>query len=268
MRRLLAIYTIILAMLLYAPILVMAIQSFNKSPYIGSWEGFTLTWYKVLASDEEAVQALLNSLYVAAASSGLSVGMALLAGMAVRRRRSLTLVDLLTYPPLVLPEIVEAVSLLLFLAALGAPFGALTVIIGHTAFNVAYAYIVVAPSLKEATRYEEAARTLGASPLRVAATITLRLAAPGLVSAAMLTLLLSFTDFIKTLFTTGPGFETLPLLLWNRARRPGLRLESSHSALAALATVMTLATLLVAAAYTMVAIRRGASLERGDTIQR
>ena len=264
MRRLLAAYTAILAALLYAPMAVMALQSFNESPYLGSWGGFTLEWYRVLARDGEALQALANSLYVAAASSALSVSMAVLAGLAVRRRRGLSLIDVLTYPPLVLPEIVEAVSLLLFLAALGAPFGPLTVIIGHTAFNVAYAYIVIAPSLKEATRYEEAARTLGATPLRVAASITLRLAAPGLASAAMLTALLSFTDFIKTLFTTGPGFETLPLLLWNRARRPGLRLESSHSALAALATAMTVATLLVAAAYTLVALRRGAALERGE----
>lgn len=262
MRRLLEAYTAALLLALYAPMAVMVLQSFNKNPYLGSWGGFTLDWYRVLASDGEALQALANSLYVALASSALSVSMALLAGMAVRRRGGLTPLDVLTYPPLVLPEIVEAVSLLIFLAALGVPFGPFTVIIGHTAFNVAYAYIVVAPSLKEATRYEEAARTLGAGPLRVAASITLRLAAPGLASAAMLTMLLSFTDFIKTLFTTGPGFETLALLLWNRARRPGLRLESSHSALAALATAMILATLLVAAAYTLVALKRGGSIER------
>jgi len=261
-RRLLAAYTALLAALIYAPMAVMALQSFNESPYLGSWEGFTLEWYTLLLRDGEVHRALANSVAVAAASSGLSVAMALLAGAAVRRKPGVTPIDFLVYPPLVLPEIVEAVSLLMFLAALGAPFGPLTVVIGHTAFNVAYAYIVIAPALKDASRFEDAARTLGATPLRAAATVTLKLAAPGLASAAMLTALLSFTDFIKTLFTTGPGFETLPLLLWNRARRPGLRPESSHSALAALATAMIAATLLVAAAYTLVALRGRGALER------
>lgn len=256
MPRMLAAYTVLLAALIYLPMAVVAVQSFNEHPYLGGWGGFTLKWYKLALNDSEALEAFANSLMVAAASAAGSVALAAMAGYAYRRRGGLSIVDYATYPPIVLPEIVEAVALLVFLAALGAPFGPVTVIIGHTAFNVAYAYIVIAPALREASKYEDVARTLGATPFSSTIMVTLRLAAPGLVSALALTALLSFTDFIKTLFTTGPGFETLPLLLWNRARRPGLREETTHSALSALATIMIVSTLIVAAAYTL-AVYRG-----------
>lgn len=256
MPRVLAIYTALLAVVIYLPMAVVAVQSFNEHPYLGGWGGFTFRWYMLAFRDSEALEAFANSIMVASASAVGSVVLAAIAGYAYRRRTSPSIVDYATYPPLVLPEIVEAVALLVFLAALGAPFGPVTVIIGHTAFNVAYAYIVLAPALGEASKYEDAVRTLGATPLRAMLMVTLRLAAPGLISALALTALLSFTDFIKTLFTTGPGFETLPLLLWNRARRPGLRDETTHSALSALATIMIVSTLLVATAYTL-AVYRG-----------
>jgi spermidine/putrescine transport system permease protein len=249
--RVLRLYTYALIAAAYVPLAVVALQSFNESPYIGSWGGFTLKWYQLLPGDERALEALWNSVRVAAASAAVSTLLGVAAALGYRSRRGLSPADYLVYPPLVLPEIVEAVALLMFLTALKAPLGPLTVFIGHTAFNVAYAYIIAAPSLKGYSRVEEAARTLGATPAQALLRVTLPLAAPGIASAAMLTFLLSFTDFIKTLFTTGPGFETLPLLIWNRARRPGLSEYSSYSYLSAIAVILIASSLLVAVLYTL-----------------
>ena len=244
-RRILRAYTVILVVLLYVPIVVVAVYSFNDSRYIGPWRGFTLEWYRLLATDERAWRAVANSIMVAVASALLSIGIAAPAALAARGRPR-RVSDALVYPPVVVPEISEAVSLLLFLVALGFPLGPVSVVIGHTAFNIAYAYLTLAPAAGRAERLAEAARTLGASPFQAFARITLPVAMPGIVAALALTFMMSFTDFIKTLFTTGPGFETLPLLVWNRARRPGLSPYTSQPALAALATVLIASSLLVA----------------------
>ncbi len=257
-KTLLRVYTFTVLALVYAPIAALAVQSFSESPLIGVWEGFTLKWYSMIPGDERALRALYNSLSVAALSALSSIVIALLALAGYRRVRRVTLVDLAVYPPLILPDIVEAVALLMFLVYLGFPLGFYSVLVGHTAFNVAYAYIILAPALRGGTKLEEAARTLGASPLQVFIRVTLPLAAPGLISAFTLTFLLSFTDFIKTLFTTGPGFETLPLMIWNRARRPGLGEYSSYSYLAALSTLLVASSISIAAVYTLYALRRGA----------
>ena len=258
-RLLLRAYTYIVLAIVYTPLLLLALQSVSESPLIGTIEGFTVKWYLQIPGDLRAREAFFNSLVVAITSAGISVSLALMAAIAYRRARTVTLVDLLIYPPLILPDIVEAVALLIMLTALKAPLGFYSVLIGHTAFNVAYAYIIVAPSLKGGLGVEEAARTLGARPVQVLLRVTLPLAAPGLISALALTFLLSFTDFIKTLFTTGPGFETLPLMVWNRARRPGLGEYSSYSYLAALATIMIASSITIALIYTLYLSRKGKS---------
>ena len=256
MSRLLRAYTLALLAAIYLPVIVVAVYSFNEGKYIGRWEGFTLKWYLIVASDHRTLEAVYNSITVAAASASISTLMAVLAAFSVKDRRPPTAIDVAIYPPLVLPEIAEAIALLLMLSALGFKFGWLTVFIGHTAFNVAYAYVVVASALRGHQRLEEAARVLGASKMKVLTSITLPLSLPGIVVALAFTGLLSFTDFIKTLFTTGPGFETLPLLLWNRARRPGLTPYSTHSALSALATLMIASSLLIALIYTIYLFRQ------------
>ncbi len=249
LRRVLRGYTWLLVAFTYLPIVVVAIFSFNDSRFIGEWRGFTLDWYRLLAEDARAWRALVNSLLVAVASSAASIAIASPAALWARGR-PLRVADALTYPPIVIPEIAEAVSLLVMLVALGFPLGPVSVVVGHTAFNVAYAYLALAPVGEKGRRLAEAARTLGATPLQAFARITLPVALPGIVAAVALTFMMSFTDFTKTLFTTGPGFETLPLLVWNRARRPGLNPYTSHTALAALATVLITASLIVAAVVT------------------
>ncbi|MCE4599839.1 MAG: ABC transporter permease [Desulfurococcales archaeon] len=258
----LRIYTYIIALLLYVPVIVMIAYSFNDSKFIGEWRGFTLKWYKVALGDNAFLETLYNSLTVAVSSAIVSIIIALPAALASRKDRlSLGLVEPLIYPPIVIPEIAEAVALMLFLISLGFPLGWLSVFIGHTAFNVAYAYITLAPSIGASRSLEEAARTLGAGPLTVFTKIILPLSMPGIIAALMLTFMLSFTDFIKTLFTTGPGFQTLPLLIWNRARRPGLTEYSSQNALNALASILIALSLSIALAYTAYMVKR---LGRGN----
>ncbi|MDT7866251.1 MAG: ABC transporter permease [Desulfurococcales archaeon] len=254
-KQLLRVYTYVIALLLYIPIAFMVISSFNSSPYIGVWEGFTTYWYQLLLRDSEAHIALVNSLTIAIVSSTLSVSTALLAALQVRGRR-LTAVDALVYPPIVMPEVAEAVALFLAFTYLGVEKGWLTVMLGHTAFNLAFAYVTLTVSRVRFEELEDAARTLGAGRLQTFKDIILPLAMPGIVAALAITFLLSFTNFIKTLFTTGPGFYTLPILIWNRARRPGISEFASQNALNALATLVTLTALSIAVAYTAYMLRK------------
>ncbi len=248
MARSLKLYTLILIALLYLPLAVTFIYSFNTNKFIGSWTGFTTKWYSVVLKDSLFYKALGNSIGVAISSAILSIIMALPAALSTRRsdRR---LAQLLIYPPVIIPEITEAVALMLMLVYLGFPLGFISVVIGHTAFNIAYAYIVLSPIASSSKRLEIAARTLGASPREAFLRVTIPSILPGIIAAVAITFLMSFTDFVKTLFTSGPGFITLPILIWNRARRPGLTPETSQPALAAITSIIVIVNLAFLAIY-------------------
>ncbi len=248
--RWLRLYTYTVLLLLYIPILVMFLYSFDKSFYASTWEGFTTRWYRLMLRDTRLYAAMANSITVALASAVVSVLLALPASR-LGRSRVKRVIEASAIPPVVMPDIAEAVSLLLLLIALGFTFGWTTVFIGHTAFNIAYAYLTLSPMSGDVRRYEEAARSLGAGRARILARITIPLLMPGIVAAFMLAFIMSFTDFVKTLFTKGPGFETIPILIWNRARRPGLSEFSSQNALNAVASSMVAVTLLTVLLYTM-----------------
>ena len=148
---------------LYVPLAVMAVYSLNDSFYFGEWKGFTIKWYKQLFNDTEVAIALKNSLLVAMASAIISVALAVPAALAGTRHTH-GLASILIYPPVIIPEITEAVALMLMLLLLGFPLGVLSVLIGHTAFNVAYAYIAISPIAGRGKELADTARTLGADP--------------------------------------------------------------------------------------------------------
>jgi spermidine/putrescine transport system permease protein len=252
-------YTYVLLALIYIPIGFMAVMSFNDSPYAGEWRGFTLKWYSLLLDDERAARAFNNSVTIALSSAIVSTLIAFPAAFYTSRggRRGLSALTALTAPPIVIPEITEAVSLLVLFLYIGFPLGWLSVFIAHTAFNVAYAYMTLTIIGGAEGDLIAAARTLGAGRSFIWRKVVIPLSMPGIVAALMLTFMLSFTDFIKTLFTKGPGFETLPVLIWNRARRPGLTEFSSQNALNALTTLMVLVSVSIAAVYMTVVLRRG-----------
>ncbi|MEN3000100.1 MAG: ABC transporter permease [Acidilobaceae archaeon] len=255
MKRALQAYTFLVMILLYAPVVLMIVNSFNENPFMDSFSGPSLRWFELLLRDREARAGYVNSLVVAVASSALSVLLAFAASSAASNRK-VSLMDAIAYPPIVIPEIAEAVALFMFFHIAGAELGWPTVVIGHTAFNVAFAYVTLRATGTRFETLENVARTLGASRFQVFKDIVLPLALPSIVVALAITFLLSFTNFMKTLFTTGPGFYTLPILIWNRARRPGVEELSYPNALNALFTPLVLISLSIAITYTLYVITR------------
>lgn len=211
---------------------------------MGRWEGFTVRWYLELLNDEDVIRAAINSFVVALLSALISTCLGALAAYYSARMGSSSL-DPVFYVPIVIPEIAEAVSLLLLFYWAGVELGFLTVLIGHTAYNVAYAYVALKPQFElTPRRLEEAAMVLGAKPIHVLLKLLVPLATPGLLASLLITFTMSFDDFVKTAFTTGPGFKTLPLVIWARAAR-----ARATPSLNALATIMTLLSLLSAYLY-------------------
>lgn len=246
LRALLRVYTLILLVMLYIPLAYVIAQSFNSSRYPGAWEGFTLAWYSKLLSDSEVARAALNGFAVAASSALISTLLGGVAAYYFARRGGSGLLDSFFYAPIVLPEIVESVSLLMLYYYAGVELGFWTVLIGHTAYNIAYAYVALKPQFVVTSgSIEAAALTLGAKPFDVFVRVYFPMAMPGVVSSLLITFVMSFDDFVKTAFTTGPGFKTLPLVIWARAAR-----GRATQDLNALATLLIAVSLLASYIYT------------------
>lgn len=239
-------YTLLLLVLLYIPLAYVVMQSFNSSRYPGALEGFTLAWYAKLLADAEVIRAAVNGLSVALLSSAISTLLGGVAAYYFARKHRSNSADSFFYVPIVLPEIVEAVSLLILYYYVGAELGFWTVLAGHTAYNISYAYVALKPQfLSTSENVEAAALTLGAKPFDVFIRVYFPLAVPGVVSSLLITFSMSFDDFIKTAFTTGPGFKTLPLVIWARAAR-----GRATQDLNALATIMIVVSLVASYVYT------------------
>ena len=250
--KVLAVYTALLLVFVYVPIAVLIVQSFNASRYAGAWRGFTLKWYAELVRDREVITATLNGLAVATLSAAISTLLGGFAGYYFSRVRYSRTVDSLLYIPIVIPEIVESVSLLMLFYYAGVELGFTTVLIGHVAYNIAYAYVAVKPQFILTPRsVEDAALNLGAKPLDVFVKVLLPMAAPGVASSLIITFTMSFDDFVKTSFTTGPGFKTLPLVIWVRAARARATPE-----LNALATIMIIFSMVSSYIYTRYVLSR------------
>jgi len=212
---------------LYLPIVALVVYSFNDSPIPNLWKGFTLKWYVKLASDDEMLGGLWLSLKIAffTATSSLVLGtLAAFALVKYRRFTGRTLFSGMVNAPLVMPEVIIGLSLLLMLVsvqkALGFPErGAMTIWFGHLLLGMAYATVVVQARLQGLNpQLEEAAMDLGAKPFQVFALVTLPMIAQALMSAWLLTFTLSLDDVVLSAFLNGPGSTTMPLVIFSRAR--------------------------------------------------
>ena len=212
---------------LYLPIVALVVYSFNDSPVPNLWKGFTLKWYVKLASDGEMLGGLWLSLKIAffTATSSLILGtLAAFALVKYRRFTGRTLFSGMVTAPLVMPEVIIGLSLLLMLVsvqkALGFPErGAMTIWFGHLLLGMAYATVVVQARLQGLNpQLEEAAMDLGAKPFQVFALVTLPMIAQALMSAWLLTFTLSLDDVVLSAFLNGPGSPTMPLVIFSRAR--------------------------------------------------
>lgn len=208
---------------LYVPILLVVVFSFNASRLVTVWAGFSTEWYRGLLGNEALLTAAWNSIRIAAGSAAVATCIGTLAALAlVRGGRFLgrPLYTSLVYVPLVLPEVVTGLSLLLLFVALDVERGAGTVALAHATLTVSFVTLIVQARLVSFDRsLEEAAADLGAAPARVFFTVTLPLIAPAVGAAFLLAFTLSFDDVVLASFTSGPGSTTLPMLVFGQVRR-------------------------------------------------
>jgi putrescine transport system permease protein len=249
---------------LYLPIVALVIFSFNDSPIPNLWRGFTLKWYSALASDNEMLSGLWLSLQVAFMTACGSVLLGTLAAFALvkyKRFFGRTLFSGMVNAPLVMPEVVVGLSLLLMLVsmqrAIGFPErGAMTIWLGHLLLGMAYATVVVQARLQEMPpQLEEAAMDLGAHPWAVFHLVTLPMITQALLSAWLLTFTISLDDVVLSAFLSGPGSTTMPLVIFSRAR---LGLNPSVNAIATLIVLLVSIGVLVASFLIARAERRRA----------
>jgi len=226
---------------LYLPIVLLVIYSFNESKLVTVWSGFSVKWYAALLDDEELVTAAWLSIRIALLTGTAAVVIGTVAGFVLARFgrfRLFTLFSAMINAPLVMPEVIIGISMLLLFVQmqqfLGWPAGRglLTIWIGHTTLCVSYVAIIVQSRVKELDlALEEAAMDLGATPRKIFFSITLPLISQALVAGWLLSFTLSLDDLVLTAFLSGPGSTTLPMVVFSRVR---LGLNPEMNALATL----------------------------------
>ncbi len=243
---------------LYLPIASLIVFSFNDSRMVTVWSGFSLRWYHAIVNDEEILFAVAVSLKLAFASATTAILIGMLAAFAiVRYRRFFGRTAFIAHinAPLVVPEVITGLSLLLFFVAVENLFGGIslrgmfTIWIGHTSICTAFAAVVIQARLSEMDRsIEEAGMDLGCRPFQVFYLITLPSIAQSIASAWLLTFTISLDDVVATSFLNAPGSTTLPVLIFSRAR---LGLDPTVNAVATI-TVVLVGTAVTLASFVLV----------------
>jgi spermidine/putrescine transport system permease protein len=218
--------TVLCLLVLYVPLVVVAVYSFNGSTSITSWGGFSLRWYADVFTGPEAerfADAAWNSLTIAGLAATAATAIATAAALAMirggrfrGRQATFGLINL----PLMVPEIVTAVACLIFFTTIGLTTGYLTILIAHVTFCIPFAYLPIAARLSgiEAV-YEQAARDLYATPWNAFRLVLLPLLGPGILSGYLLAFIISLDDFIITNFVKGAGMETLPTAIFGSVKQ-------------------------------------------------
>jgi putrescine transport system permease protein len=207
---------------LYLPIVVLVIYSFNASRLVGIWGGWSTRWYAALLDDRDMLDSAWISLRIAVVSASAATVLGTLGAIALVRGgrfRSRMLFSGMVYAPLVMPEVITGLSLLLLFVALDLDRGFWTIAIAHTTLTMCFVAVVVQARLLDFdTALEEAAMDLGCPPLKTFLTVTLPLIAPAIVAGWMLAFTLSLDDLVIASFTTGPGATTLPIRIYSQVR--------------------------------------------------
>lgn len=217
-QRLLSWYAVAIFAFLYLPIFILVIYSFNANRVVGVWQGFSFQWYEVLFTDRAIASAFKNSIWVATWSTILSTFLGTMAALVLERYRfrgKMTF-DAVLYLPIIIPDIVMALSTLLFFVMVGIALSRYTILIAHIAFNISFVAVIVRARLATMDdNLEEAAADLGANEWTTFRRITLPLLMPGIVAGALLAFTLSLDDFVITFFVSGPGSTTLPVRVYS-----------------------------------------------------
>lgn len=230
---------------LYAPIVVLIVFSFNEGKTRGSWDGFSLVWYEALFQDEEVLSAVCNTFTVAIVTTAVSTTVGTLGAIGLSqylfktRRRILALNQV----PIINPDIVMAVGLMVLYRSLNLDFGLLTLTLAHIAFTVPYVVLSVLPKLKQMpAALPEAAMDLGATPWQTLWRVVIPQIRPGIITGALIAFTLSIDDFVISFFTTGNGVETVSTMVFSMARRG---INPVINALSTLMFVMMLGLLVI-----------------------
>lgn len=243
---------------LYVPIVLIAVYSFNASRFGVVWRGFTLQWYEQLFRDSQVWSATLNTLILAIASTAISTVLGTMLGYGLYRYRfpGKGLVNAAMYFPVIIPDIVMAIALLIFYRTVRQAtglfeLGMATMILAHVTFQVAFVAIVIRGRLLAADpALEEAARDLYANSWQTLRSVTLPQMTPGIIAAALLAFTLSIDDFVISFFTSGPQSATLPILIYGSVRR-GVTPEIN-----ALSTIIVVVTIIAVTVSNIIQSRR------------
>lgn len=245
---------------LYLPILILVIYSFNGSRLVTVWGGWSLRWYRVFFGDRAMIEASWMSLRVAVASATIATLIGTLAAVALARGerfRGRMLFSGMLYAPLVMPEVITGLSLLLLFVALNAERGFWTVTIAHTTLTMCFVAVVVQSRLGSLDRsLEEAAMDLGCAPVRAFLSVTLPLIAPAIVAGWMLAFTLSLDDLVIASFTTGPGSATLPIRIYSEVR---LGVKPEINAICALVIALIAVVIVIASLASKLSSSQGES---------
>jgi putrescine transport system permease protein len=207
---------------LYLPMLILVVFSFNASRLVTVWGGFSTQWYGALFRNQALMDAAWVTVRIALVSATLATVLGTLAAITLTRYgrfRGRALFTGLVYAPMVMPEVITGLALLLLFVAIGFDRGFWTIMLAHTTFTLCFVAVVVQARLVTFDRsLEEAAQDLGATPLRVFLTVTLPLIAPAVVAGFLLAFTLSLDDLVIASFTSGPGATTLPMRIYSQVR--------------------------------------------------
>ncbi len=243
-------WVLVLSVVVYAflhlPILVLVVFSFNDSKFSVDWAGFTLDWYRRLLQRPDILRGLKASLIVGGVATVVSAVLGTLIALALARHRfrGRTAFEGFLYVPIVTPEIVVGISLLILFALVKVPLGLTTITIAHVAFCLSFVVIVVLARLEGMDgTLEEAAMILGADEVTTFWKVTVPQLWPGILSGALLAFTMSFDDFVITSFVSGSGSSTLPIVVYGMVRR---NVEPSINAISTIILLVTTALIYLA----------------------
>ena len=250
-RRLFPIYIGAILVIIYVPILLVIIYSFNQSRLSSVWSGFSLHWYRELFRDRSMFEALRNSLILAVFTSFFSAAIGTLGAAGMARRTPGTAgktIEYLSILPIMTPEIILGMTFLAFFTLLSLPAGMVTLVVAHTAFCVPYVYLLVKARLAGLDKsYIEAARIMGASDIRAFYDITFPLVLPAVVSGMLICFAMSFDDVIISVFVAGVHTNTLPMKIYSQIKTG---VTPKTNAMCTLIFILTIILCISAAALT------------------
>ncbi len=215
-------YIYLIFAFLYMPIAVLMIYSFNDSRSRGVWGGFTLRWYVELFQDRTIMSSLYSTLLIGVVSALVATIIGTMAAIGIHNSRGLQkkLIMNVTYLPVLNPEIVTAISLMILFVFARVRFGYLTLLLAHITFNIPYVILSVLPKLRQLNKHlYEAALDLGSTPAQALWKVIVPEIMPGIITGMLLAFTLSIDDFVISFFTTGSGVSTLSITIYSMARR-------------------------------------------------